>query len=223
MPSASCLLGGVLSPWRRGVCWLPSHCVRPSGHKPARGHQVLTPPPPAGPRCSPTPHLSPRARACLASWGHSPRPPCPRRWKERSQAGETPIPTETVHRALHPSPKECVFPARPGSFIDIYVDPSQPFLVTTGTAPHPGTAEARAHVCPRHRPTLPSSLCPLHLVWCIFVPTLLILTGILQRARRSTPRMACAQPHPSTPTPACPCSSRQPVQPLLIPLHRHGD
>lgn len=113
-------LGGVLPPWRRGGTFPSSSCaVRPHGHQSSPRH------PQPGPPCLSPPHLSqsPLAPACPSvmgtlTAGGSERPPCCRRhpqarsqgryevcYKERSQAEETPAPTERAPSKswLHPA------------------------------------------------------------------------------------------------------------------------
>ena len=217
----SCLPGGeeerVLAPLALCVAIWPQTCSWAPGAHPCG--------PPAGPPCSPTPtSLCPSAGACLASWGHSPCPPCPRRCKERSQAGETPAPTETVHPALPPSHKECVFSARPGSFIKVYVDPIQPFLVITGIYTTPSyhrSPRSRVPSPEAHPAFQPLSPPPRFVYFChhpdypSWYPT--------PRCNTVDGRFPAHGMGPAAPTAPPGCLDSGCNQPLLGPLHRHGD
>lgn len=228
VPSVSFLLGGVLPPQRRGgTC--------PSSSRTVRGRlatNLLV-----GTRCSP---LRPPSRATVLS--HAP-PLCvpqpepawhhgdtlrafhaPSAVRRDHKQGRLQPPQETVHPSLPPSHKECVFSARPGLFIKVYVNPIQPFLVITGIYTTPSyhrSPRSRVPSPEAHPAFQPLSPPPRFVYFChhpdypSWYPT--------PRCNTVDGRFPAHGMRPAAPTALPGCLDSGCNQPLLGPLHRHGD
>lgn len=201
----------VLPPWwglasledRRNVSQLLPHCAGRYPH----GYQSSPHHPQPGPQCLSMPHLSqsPLAPACpgimgTLTTGGSEAPPCCRRhpqarsqgpyevcYEGRSQAEDTPAPTERAPSESWPHPA-CTHLIRNACSVQDWDGLSTSTFILFNVSRDVG-------ICSNH----PSGLCPLHPVPGVFGPTPLILIGVLTDGSRFPTRglLPAAPPAPA--------------------------